>query len=60
MDIALFHSIWTVVVLVVFVGITLWAYSSRRQSDFDEAANLPLDDDTPINDSRSNMETPHV
>ncbi len=39
------HSIWTVIVFLVFIGIVLWAYSSRRKKDFDEAARLALDDD---------------
>jgi len=38
------HSIWTVVVFVVFIGITLWAWSSKNKQAFDEAARLPLDD----------------
>ena len=41
----LVHSIWTVVLFVVFIGIVVWAYSSRRKKDFDEAARLALDDD---------------
>ena len=41
------HSIWTVIVFVVFIGIVVWAYSSRRKKDFDEAARLALDDDQP-------------
>jgi cytochrome c oxidase cbb3-type subunit 4 len=39
------HSIWTVLALVIFIGIVLWAYSSKRKARFDEAARLPLDDD---------------
>jgi cytochrome c oxidase cbb3-type subunit 4 len=38
------HSIWTVVVLVLFTGITWWAWSSKNKKAFDEAARLPLDD----------------
>jgi cytochrome c oxidase cbb3-type subunit 4 len=30
---------------VAFLGLVAWAYSSRRKSDFDEAANLPFADD---------------
>jgi len=48
MDIILFHSIWTVVMLVVFIGIWAWAWSSKRKGAFDEAARLPLDDDTDL------------
>jgi cytochrome c oxidase cbb3-type subunit IV len=39
------HSIWTVVVFIIFIGIVLWAYSGNRKKDFEEAANLALDDD---------------
>ena len=41
-------SAWTVVVAVLFVVIVLWAWSSGRKQDFDEAARLPLEaDDEP-------------
>jgi len=45
MNIALFHSVWTVLLLILFVGIIIWAFSSRRKRGFDEAARLPLEDD---------------
>ncbi len=45
---SLMHSIWTVIVFIVFIGIVLWAYSGRRKKDFDEAARLVLDDDKPL------------
>lgn len=44
----LIHSIWTIVVMVVFLSIVAWAYSSKRQVKFDEAARLPLDDDDSV------------
>ena len=48
MDVSLIQSIWTVVVLVLFVGIVIWAWSSKRKQEFDEAANIPFhEDDTP-------------
>ena len=47
MTIPMFHSLWTIAVLAIFIGIIFWAYSKRRQGDFTEAANLPLEDDTP-------------
>ena len=43
----LVHSIWTVILFIVFIGIVIWAFSSRRKKDFDEAARLALDDDDP-------------
>jgi len=39
------HAWWTVLLLVIFIGIVVWAYSSKRKTDFDEAARLAVDDD---------------
>jgi len=47
MDAATFHSYWTLLLLAVFVGIIVWAWSSKRKKAFDEAARLPLEDDEP-------------
>ena len=41
----LFHSLWTALSLVVFIGIWIWAFSRRRQEQFRDAAQLPLRDD---------------
>ena len=43
--VALIDSIWTVVVLVLFTGICLWAWSDRNKAEFDAAARLQLEDD---------------
>ena len=40
-----FHLVWTLTLFIVFVAIVLWAWSSRRKQDFEEAAALPLEDD---------------
>ncbi len=48
MSIPMFHSYWTIGVIVIFLGIIFWAYSKRRHDDFEEAANLPLEDDIPL------------
>ncbi len=53
---SLIHSIWTVILFVVFIGIVVWAYSSRRKKDFDEAARLALDDDQPQTDENKTKE----
>lgn len=39
------RSIVTLICMLTFVGIVIWAYSARRQSDFDEAAMLPFADE---------------
>ncbi|KKA45773.1 MULTISPECIES: CcoQ/FixQ family Cbb3-type cytochrome c oxidase assembly chaperone [Salinivibrio] len=56
MDIGTFHSIWTVVLFVSFIGIVVWAYSKRRKKHFDEAANLIFDDEE-NNQDKSNNKT---
>jgi cytochrome c oxidase cbb3-type subunit 4 len=45
MDINTVRGISTIVVMIVFVGICLWAYSGSKKKDFDDAANLPFEDD---------------
>ena len=45
MDYTNILSIWTVVVMVLFIGIVLWAWSGKRKQSFDEAANIPFDED---------------
>jgi cytochrome c oxidase cbb3-type subunit 4 len=46
MDFTLLSSIVTVVSLVVFVGILLWAFSRNNKERFEELARLPIDNDT--------------
>lgn len=48
MDINDLRSLFTVLALLAFVGIVWWAYSDRRKKTYDEAARLPLDDDSPF------------
>ena len=45
MDYGTLHGIITIIVMLTFVGIFAWAYSSRRKKQFDEAANLVFADD---------------
>jgi cytochrome c oxidase cbb3-type subunit 4 len=43
-------GLWTIVVMVTFIAIVLWAWSSKRKARFDAAARMPLeDDDTGLN-----------
>ena len=35
----------TVFAMAAFIGVCLWVYSSKRKTAFDEAANLPFEDD---------------
>ena len=57
MDINTLRGLATIVVMVTFLGICIWAYSSKRKTNFDDAANLPFaDDDATGQDSGTNKE----
>jgi cytochrome c oxidase cbb3-type subunit 4 len=45
MDYATSGTIYTIIVFVSFIGITLWAYSNKSKSSFDEAKMLIFDDE---------------
>lgn len=46
MDINTLRGLATVFAMVAFIGVCIWAYSSKRKTGFDEAANLPFADET--------------
>lgn len=46
MDAGLLRGIFTLFMFLAFCAIVVWAWSSRRKTDFDAAANLPLLDDS--------------
>ena len=56
MSIVTFNSIWTIVIMITFLGIVAWAFSSKRKESFDEAARLPLEDDPPKGDNKTSSE----
>jgi cytochrome c oxidase cbb3-type subunit IV len=39
------QGLGTLVAMLAFIGIVAWAWSRRRQADFDHAASLPLEED---------------
>ncbi len=45
MDINTLRGLSTILVMIVFVGICLWAFNSKKKKDFDDASNLPFQDD---------------
>lgn len=45
MEASTIHGLWTAALLVIFIGIVIWAWSGRRKAGFDEAARIPLEDD---------------
>ena len=42
MDFGLIQGIWTLMVMVIFIGIVIWAYSGKKKEDFEEASRLPF------------------
>jgi cbb3-type cytochrome oxidase subunit 3 len=59
MDLATFHALLTVVMLVAFIALIVWAWSGKRRRAFDEAARLPLEDDDAVS-ARPTGEKSHV
>lgn len=53
------RGITTLLVMIAFIGVCIWAYSSKRKSRFDEAAQLPFsdDEDAPNNDKSREKKT---
>ncbi len=45
MDINTLRGILTALALIAFIGVWVWAWSSKRKSAFEEAANLPFADE---------------
>ena len=45
MSILNFHIVWTVMLVILFVGIVYWAFSSSSNDRFDAAEQLPFEDE---------------
>ena len=45
MNIGILQGIGTVLAMAAFIGVCVWAWSSKNQQRFDEAAQLPFMDD---------------
>ncbi|WP_299495372.1 cbb3-type cytochrome c oxidase subunit 3 [uncultured Shewanella sp.] len=52
MDYGTLQGIITLVVMLTFVGIFAWAYSSRQKASFDDAANLVFSDEETVSETR--------
>lgn len=54
MDFSIFHSIWTVLIALLLVGIIVWAFAPSRREYFEDVGRKALDDDDhPASGSRS-------
>jgi cytochrome c oxidase cbb3-type subunit 4 len=45
MDINDLRGLSTVFMMIAFIGVVFFAYSKKRKKTFDEAANLPFEDE---------------
>jgi cytochrome c oxidase cbb3-type subunit 4 len=45
MNIGMVHSVWTLLLMVIFVAIVVWAWRGKRKRSFDEAAHMPLEEE---------------
>ena len=45
MDINTLRGLSTLLLLIAFVSLVIWAYSGKRKREFEEAAQLPFADD---------------
>ena len=59
MDLSMVHAIWTVVLMVLFIGIVVWAWSGKRKARFDAAARLPFDEDPQVPTNNTSKENSH-
>lgn len=45
LNIGLFRGLLTLALFLSFLGLWIWAWSNKREGEFDAAAQLPLQDD---------------
>ena len=57
MNYSITGRIFTVFVFVTFIGIVIWAFSSRAKVGCDEAQNLVFDDEPKYKKQSSNRES---
>ena len=63
MDAGLLHGLWTAAMIAVFAAVVVWAWSGRRKRDFDEAARLPLEEETarvPVEEAEQGVTDPRT
>lgn len=54
MDYGTLQGIWTIIVMIVFLAIVIWAWSGKRKQEFKDASNIPFNEED--NDSRKMQE----
>ncbi len=59
MDFATFNGLYTLFLIIIFVGLILWVFSKKHKKTFDQIANSIFDEDqdTTEYESRSGQRT---
>jgi cytochrome c oxidase cbb3-type subunit 4 len=45
MDINTIRGVLTVILMIAFLGLIIWAWSSKRKDAFDKLSQMPLEED---------------
>lgn len=53
MDLGLIHGIWSLLILIVFIGIIVFVWHHKRRDHYDQASRIPFDHDDEIKHIRS-------
>ena len=56
MNFTLLLALRSIVIMITYLGIVAWAYSSKRKTAFDEAARLPFDDEPSDDNNKTSSE----
>ncbi|ACL71727.1 CcoQ/FixQ family Cbb3-type cytochrome c oxidase assembly chaperone [Thioalkalivibrio sulfidiphilus] len=59
MSMGLMQGLLTLLLMVLFIGIVVWAYSGRQKKRFDEASMLPFAEDEGTQGKRRTGEKNH-
>ena len=59
MDLPTVRGLLTAILMLAFVGVVIWAWSSKRKKDFDDAANIPFNEDGPSKSDSMSKENSH-
>lgn len=51
------QMLWTIIAFVTFIGIIVWAWSSKREEEFHEAENLIFENDDDTQHSQVNAQS---
>lgn len=52
------RGLLTLILMVAFIALVVWLFSSRNKHRFDAAAKLPLEDQPPTDNAKSDQTKP--